>query len=65
MARFFLYILVAALTGWVTQHQQAALAYLVEENRVLRALSRRFCCLNAFHRLAWSRRTPPYSFRQR
>jgi transposase InsO family protein len=37
MARFPLYILVAALTGWVTRQQQAALAYLVEENRVLRA----------------------------
>ena len=33
MAQFLLYILVAALTGWATRHQQAALAYLVEENR--------------------------------
>ena len=36
MARFPLYILVAALTGWVTRHQQAALTYLVEQREVQR-----------------------------
>ena len=28
--------LLTALAGWITQHQQAVLEYLVEENRVLR-----------------------------
>jgi hypothetical protein len=31
----FLRVLLAALVGWLEQHQQAALAYLIEENRIL------------------------------
>jgi len=29
-------LLVAALAGWINEHQQAAIEYLREENRVLR-----------------------------
>ena len=29
-------ILVAAMAGWINQHQQAAIDYLREENRILK-----------------------------
>jgi hypothetical protein len=34
-------ILLAALVGWLDQRQQEALAYLIEEHRILRAHVRR------------------------
>jgi len=33
---FFFRMLLAALPGWLDQRQQEAVAYLIEENRVLR-----------------------------
>ena len=33
---FFLRVLLAALVGWLDRQQQEALAYLIEENRILR-----------------------------
>jgi putative transposase len=33
---FFFRMLLAALAGWLDQRQQGAMAYLIEENRVLR-----------------------------
>jgi hypothetical protein len=32
----FLRVLLGALVGWLDQRQQDALAYLIEENRILR-----------------------------
>ena len=34
---FSLRVLLAALVGWLNQRQQQTLAYLIEENRILRA----------------------------
>ena len=30
------HVLIVALSGWITRHQQEVVAYLVEENRVRR-----------------------------
>ncbi len=34
--RYPLQVLLVALTGWISQRQQDVVAYLVEENRVLK-----------------------------
>jgi hypothetical protein len=32
-----LYVLIAMVAGWLQRHQQQAISYLLEENRVLKA----------------------------
>jgi hypothetical protein len=62
-------LLVAALAGWLDQRQQNAVAYLIEENRILRGYVRgrirltdaeRRSLARHGHRLG-RRRPPPYS----